>query len=193
MEGLRQVEAGAERFEGADDALLVRLALTEPAAFAQLYQRYLDRVYRYVYTYADCPEDAADLTQHIFLRVLEALPSYDERGVPFGAWLFRIARNAAVDAYRRRRKSLPWEHVPENLLPFAGPGPEEISVRRDELNQLRILVAQLDPAKQELLALRFGGRLTSAEIAAVLGKSRAAVKKQITRTLLTLKEQCGDR
>jgi RNA polymerase sigma-70 factor, ECF subfamily len=174
-------------FDAVPEDRLIELARGDPAAFAALYRRYLRRVYRYLLTYAEREEDAADLTQHVFLRVLEALPAYSDRGTPFAAWLFRIARNAATDAYRRRRKAIPWEHVPESLLPLAGQDPLAASIRREALNELRVLVAQLDPEKQELLALRFAAGLTSAEIGSIVGKSEAAVKRQLSRTIASLR------
>jgi RNA polymerase sigma-70 factor (ECF subfamily) len=176
-----------DEFDAVPEDRLIELARGDPAAFAALYRRYLRRVYRYLLTYAEREEDAADLTQHVFLRVLEALPGYTDRGTPFAAWLFRIARNAATDAYRRRRKAIPWEHVPEALLPLAGQDPLAASIRREALNELRVLVARLDPEKQELLALRFAAGLTSAEIGSIVGKSEAAVKRQLSRTIASLR------
>jgi RNA polymerase sigma-70 factor (ECF subfamily) len=179
-------------FDAVPESRLIELARSDPAAFAALYRRYLRRVYRYLLIYADREEDTADLTQHVFLRVLEALSGYSDRGVPFAAWLFRIARNAATDAYRRRRKAIPWEHVPEALLPPASWDPLAASIRREALNELRVLVARLDPEKQEMLALRFAAGLTSAEIGSIVGKSEAAVKRQLSRTIASLRRAFRD-
>lgn len=173
----------------ADEPRLVAPARTDEAAFAELYRRYLRRVFRYLLTYTDSVDDAADLTQHVFLRVLETLDRYEERGLPFSAWLFRIARNAATDTYRRRRKTLPWDHVADIWQPFSSDDPEEAAIHRESLNRLRLLVAQLDPEKQELLYLRFAAELTAAEIGAVVGKKPAAVQKQLQRTIQFLQEQ----
>jgi len=162
--------------EADDEPALIELARTDAVAFAELYRRYLRRVFHYVLTYADTVEDAADLTQYVFLRALEALPNYRDRGLTFAAWLFRIARNAALDTYRRRRKTLPWDHLPAAWEPFTDHDPEGATLRRESLNQLRLLVAQLDPEKQEMLYLRFAGELTAAEIGAVVGKSEAEAR-----------------
>ncbi len=89
-----------------DDDQLVAAAQADPALFAALYRRYLTRVYRYARARVPTDEDAADATQQVFLQALDALPSYRARGVPFSAWLFRIARNATIDAHRRRRATL---------------------------------------------------------------------------------------
>jgi RNA polymerase sigma-70 factor (ECF subfamily) len=172
--------------------MLARSACRDQAAFAELYERYARQVFWYALSRTGSEEDAADLTQHVFLRAYEALPQYQERGT-VGAWLFRIARNAATDTYRRRGRDLPWSHVDETVLRFQGPGPEEVAIEREALNELRLLVAQLDPEKQELLALRMAARLTTPEIAAVMGKSEAAVKKQLQRIIQSLRERYHER
>jgi RNA polymerase sigma-70 factor, ECF subfamily len=171
---------------------LIALARSDPSAFGRIYELYVDRVFAYLRTYTDTEDDAADLTQHVFLRAFEALPGYHDRGLPFGAWLFRVARNAATDTFRRQRRTLPWEHVPESLLPISPHNPETASIQREALNQMRVLVAMLAPAKQELLALRFAAGLSSREIAALLGRSPAAVQKELVRIMHSLKEQARD-
>lgn len=173
-----------------DEPALIERARVDSDAFAQLYRRYVDRVFRYLRTYTENEDDAADLTQHVFLRVLEALPGYRNEGAPFGAWLFRIARNAATDAFRRRRRVLPWDHVPPELHSLSASDPEAASLQREALNQ--VLVSRLEPEKQELLALRFAGGLSSREIASVVGRSPAAVQKELVSIMLGLKEQCRD-
>jgi RNA polymerase sigma-70 factor, ECF subfamily len=175
-----------------DERRLIEAAQTDVAAFAGLYDLYVDAVFSYLRTYSENDEDAADLTQHVFVRALEALPRYRHQGVPFRAWLFRIARNAATDTFRRRRRTLPWDHIPESLHPFSRSDPESVAMHREALNELRVLVGQLPPEKQELLALRFAAGMSSSEIALVLGRSPAAVQKELVRVMHLLKEQIHD-
>lgn len=172
-----------------DEAALVRAAQAERSQFAILYDRYIDRIYAYVRSRTASDEDAADLTQQIFVRALEALPRYRERRVPFAAWLFRIARNATVDYHRRRRTALTWDSVPEALHPHADLDLEAGALHRDDMARLRVLLRDLAPDTRELLALRFAAGLSIAEVAAVIGKSEEATKKRILRTLQTLKER----
>lgn len=181
----------AER-EEREERALIEAAQADPAAFGPLYRRYLDRVYRYLRAHSASDEDAADLTQQVFLRALDALPRFHPRGAPFAAWLFRIARHAAIDAHRRRHSAIAWDALPEALHPLSGQDPEEAVLRQEALAHLRQLVARLDPGKRELLALRFAGQLSASEIAAVVGKSPTAVKKHLTRILQSLKEQYHD-
>ncbi len=172
-----------------DEATLVRAAQAERSQFAILYDRYIDRIYAYTRTRVASDEDAADLTQQIFVRALDALPRYRERRVPFAAWLFRIARNATVDYHRRRRTALTWDSVPEALHPRADLDLEAGALHRDDMARLRVLLRDLAPDTRELLALRFAAGLSVAEVAAVIGKSEEATKKRILRTLQTLKER----
>ncbi len=188
-DGHRMSVTEEERWALADERELVEAACDDMDAFAALYNRYRPRVFAYILTYATTIEDAADLTQNVFVRVLEALPSYRHGSTPLSAWLFRIARNAAIDAYRRQRRVLPWDNLPEAMRSRPAEGPESASLHSDDLNRLHVLVSQLDRNKQELLALRFAAELTIVEIAALLGKRESAVQKQLSRTVQRLKEQ----
>src|SRR6266568_289845 len=172
----------------ADEADLIRAAQVHRSAFAPLYQRYLPRVYCYVRARLASDEDAADLTQQIFLQVLDALPDYQPRGAPFAAWLFQIARNAVVDFYRRHKTVVSWDSLP-GVLQTTEQDMDASLVHQERLAHLKTLLAQLDPTQRELLALRFAAGLSAPQIALVVGKSHAAVKKQLTRLLHTLKEQ----
>ncbi len=89
--------------EQAPDISLVVAAQRDPAAFDAIYARYLTRLYRYVRAFIWNDEDAADVTQLVFLKAFEALPRYEARAAPFAVWLFRIARNTSMDARRRKR------------------------------------------------------------------------------------------
>jgi RNA polymerase sigma-70 factor (ECF subfamily) len=98
----------------------------------------------------------------------------------------------ATDTFRRRRRSLPWDHVPHSLQPISPVEPESVSLQREALNRLRIVVGQLPAEKQELLALRFAAGLSSSEIAAIVGRSPAAVQKELVRLMHSLKEHVRD-
>jgi len=175
-----------------DDTALVEAARCDPAAFGPLYQCYFDRVYAYLRARSPSEDDAADLTQHVFLQALDALPRYRGHGDAFAAWLFRIARNVATDAYRRRRGTVAWDLLPEALQPHADHGSEAGVVRQEDLARLGTLVRALDNDTRELLVLRFVARLTIAEIAMVIGKSAAATQSHLFRTIRTLKERYHD-
>lgn len=175
-----------------DESALVAAAQRDPHAFGPLYRHYLARVYRYVRAHVATEDDAADLTQQVFLRALDAMPTYTPRGVPFSAWLFRLARNTTIDAHRRQRPTVTWEALPEALHPLAACEPEADVLQQEARARLRALLETLSQEQRDLLALRFAAQLSSAEIAGVVGRSPAAVKKQLTRILHALKERYDD-
>lgn len=177
-----------EREEIEGEAAIVEAAKNNPAAFEPLYQRYKDRIYRYLFFRLRREEDAADLTQQVFLKALSALPGYRLQSVPFAAWLFRIAYHTTSDAFRRKREHISWEQASDVECLLAEADPETFLLQQERMVHLHQLLEKLDPAKRELLALRFSAGLSSAEIALVVGKSQAAVKKQLTRILQGLKE-----
>lgn len=171
---MTQVLATAAPVDSREDAELVAASLLHSDTFGLLYERYLARVYRYMLSRCGSRDEAADLTQIVFTRAYDNLARYRPGRAPFAAWLFRIARNAAADAHRRRRTTVSWDGLPEALTAANGAQPDAIAEKR------------------ELLALRFASDLSSREIAAVVGKSEAAVKKQLTRTIAQLKEYYRD-
>ncbi|MDO8689960.1 MAG: sigma-70 family RNA polymerase sigma factor [Dehalococcoidia bacterium] len=177
-----------QRADGAEFAL-VEMAQSNPDGFSQLYECYLPRIYRYLRVRSANDEVAADLTQQVFLKAFEALPNYRPRGIPFAAWLFRIARNALTDSYRRPRGVVSIDELAEALEQTGEDSPEAAVLHQEALTRLHALLGGLDSDKRELLELRFAAQLSSREIALVVGKSEAAVKKQLTRTIQTLRRQ----
>lgn len=167
---------------------LVEQAKTNSAAFGVLYERYVMYVYHYLRTRVATDEDARDLAQQVFLKAFAALPNYRARGVPFKAWLFQIASHLATDSHRRWKKQVTWDLLPETMHTLSEQNPETLVIEHEIRVRLRQLLLGLTPYNRELLALRFAAQLSSTEIAAVVGKSPAAVKKQLTRLLQTLKE-----
>lgn len=176
-----------------DDTDFVREALLHPSAFGVLYERYYNTVYRYLLVCTGNVEDAADLTQQVFLQTLAALHSYRPHKGTFSAWLLRIAHNSAINFLKRNRTPRAWNLTDETLATTVSEFDLETEVlHREALQRLHTLLANLDPFKRELLTLRFVSGLTTAEIAVVIGKTRTATKKQITRLLHDLKEQYHD-
>ncbi len=172
-----------------DETALVSAAQQDMTAFASLYERYRDHIYAYLRTRTTSPDDAADLTQQVFLQAIDALTQYRPQRGSFAAWLFGIARNAAIDFHRRQKAVVTWDLLSEMLHPVAQDDVEHGALQQEALGQLARALHTCPPGTREMLALRFAGRLSSAEIAAIVGKSEAAVKKQLTRTIRTLKEQ----
>lgn len=157
-----------------DDATLVALARHDRDAFGLLYDRYLDRVYRYCYRRLGSRETAEDAASAVFIKVLSALPNYQERAGGFRSWLFTIAHNVVTDSYRdwARRPTAPLDDALE--LIDSDISPEEAAIASDDRRHLDRLIAQLTPDQQRILELRLAG-LTGPEIGEVLGRTRGAV------------------
>ncbi len=169
-----------------DDAVLVNAARCDSAAFAALYRRYVTPIYRYVYSRAGNEADAQDLTAQVFLEALEGLHRYHDRG-NFAAWLFTIARRRAIDRYRRR-SPLPLNDVPD---PSDDDDPLSHVIKREAIDRLTGLIAQLDDDQRDLLRLRFATGLTFGQIGIILGHSEAAVKMAVHRLLDQLRAKWG--
>ena len=170
-----------------DDSSLVKAAQHKPAAFAVLYRRYVNPIYRYLYSRVGSDADAQDLTAQVFLEALEGLHRYRERG-NFAAWLFTLARRRATDHYRRR-PALALDDVPDP------PDEQDLLAdvaQREAFERLRLLVAQLDDDQRELLRLRFAAGLSFGQMAAALGRNEAAVKMAVYRLLERLKARWGE-
>jgi RNA polymerase sigma-70 factor, ECF subfamily len=167
-----------------DELALVRRAQTDAQAFGALYDRYVQRVYRYCLYRTNHQHEAEDLTAQIFLAVLESLPRYRQDG-HFAAWLFSIARNKVMEYHRRK----PHEPLEESLLPPLQLDLEltvEKSQRREKLLKL---IQALAEDEQELIHLRYVAELSFVEMAKSLNKNEDAVKKAMYRLVARLKVQ----
>jgi len=162
------------------------------AEFGELYLRYRGPVFRYVRRLCGSEDEAADLTALTFERALARLSSYRGDGAGFAPWLFRIARNQAWDARRRKRPWLPLQLLPLPRQPQEGSSsPEEATLRRESIGELSLHLDELPEIQRECLLLRYGAGLTAREIGAVIGKSDGAAQKLLTRALAKLKENYG--
>lgn len=165
-----------------DDEALAAAARVDLAEFAQLYRRYVDPVFRYCYRRLGERAAAEDATSKVFERALAAMPTYSTG--PFNAWIFTIARNVVIDLHRTRRP-----HASLNDALAVGdeqPGPEEIALRRADVDQLHAVLVQLTPDQRAIVELRLAG-LTDREIAAVLGRSHGSVRTMQYRALQRLR------
>ena len=174
-----------------EERKLIERAKRDPEAFGILYERYVDRIYSYIFYKVGNQADAEDLTAKTFLKALKHIENYEYRGVSFYAWLHRIAHNVVANwvRARTRRKTIP---VPE-IFPFVGssdePEPIEVLAEEERRRELLELVRSLPPMHQELLYLKFVERLTNREIGEIMGKSESAIKSLYHRTLVMLRAQ----
>ncbi len=179
----------SQLLDSLDEAELVELAKEDATAFGELYERYVKRIYNYVYYRTGNHHDAEDLTARVFSRALQHMPTYVDRGVPFSAWLYRIAHNLVVNWHRDRgrRKLVPLDELVMTSL--RGEAPERQTERREEHELLRAAIALLPEERQQLLILKFVERLSNAEIGEIMGRSEGAIKSLYHRTLLSLRDE----
>jgi RNA polymerase sigma-70 factor, ECF subfamily len=178
----------------AADATLDEVARAATAgdieAVGRLYDELVGPIYRYVAVRVRRREDAEDLTHLVFERIVVALPRYHHNGKPFAAWAFRIARNAVIDHQRRTRPTEPLGAMAE---PAEGPGLEALSLRREELRELRAAIARLTPDQREALTLRYAGGLSADEAAEVMGRRAGTIRGLTFRAIEALRRQLGGR
>jgi RNA polymerase sigma-70 factor (ECF subfamily) len=172
-----------------EDSELIKRAKTDNDAFGQLYERYADKIYNYVYYRTGNVADAEDLTARVFMRAMKHISNYDDRGVPFSAWLYRIAHNLVANWHRdrSRRKILSLDDVSQ--WNFQEEGPESLTQFLEDREALLETIRRLPADRQELLILKFVERLSNKEIGDIMDRSEGAIKSLYHRTLLSLREE----
>ncbi len=145
------------------------------AILADLYEEYYDKIAHYAYVRIGDKAEAEDIAGEVFLRALESLKSYKERGIPMQAWLFRIAHNLVVDYYRKtaKRKTVPIDTVQVE----ADDDPVAMAERNIEFERVNMAMGQLTQEQRDVLGLRFLGGLTSKEAGQILNKRDGTVRE----------------
>jgi RNA polymerase sigma-70 factor, ECF subfamily len=168
---------------------LIERAKYDPGAFGELYERYVDRIYNYVYYRVGDAAEAEDLTARVFYRALGHIESYRSRGAPFVAWLYRIAHNLVANWHRdkSRHRNLRLDDV--MTLAEKGAGPHHLAEQNDEAQELLRAMGHLPAERQQLLILKYVDGLSNADIAKILGRSEGAIKSLYHRTLISLRAE----
>jgi len=178
------VRAPARAASDDDRHLIERVRRGDQDAARALYERYFDRIYNYVYARLGRVEDAEDLAIDTMTRSLTRLDLFQDQGVAFSSWVYRIAHNATIDHYRRQGKAIlvPLDNAP--LLESADPA--ELALEQLANEELREALRALTDEQQQVLILRFFQDLTAAQVAEVMGKSVGAVQALQHRALGSL-------
>jgi RNA polymerase sigma-70 factor, ECF subfamily len=186
------MDTSPARIDGVNEALVEPVPLVAVAhseGFAEVYERSFPRVYAYVASLLRDRAVAEDVTSQAFERAYRKRRSYRPARGSIDAWLFGIARNAALDELRKRKRRATLEVDPEDTF---SPTPEdqaELAVRRETV---RAALASLDGQERDLIALKFAGGLSNAEIARVLGMSESNAGTRLHRTITKLREACHE-
>jgi RNA polymerase sigma-70 factor (ECF subfamily) len=171
-----------------DREILVLASQGDQDAFGALYERYVERIFNYVYYRTGNVHDAEDLTARVFYRALHHIQNYIDRGVPFSAWLYRIAHNLIANWHRdrSRHQEIPLDDAP--TLHYKGEPPEVALMQGQDRDALLRLIRHLPSERQHLLILKFVEQMSNAEIGQTMGRSEGAVKSLYHRTLLALRD-----
>jgi len=158
-----------------EESLIRRAQHRDQEAFAQLYEEHFDKIYRYVTLRIGNETEAEDMTQQVFLNALRSISSFKWKGIPFSAWLFRIAHNQVVDYLRsKKRTTVPLD---ESLTSSnSNDNPQSVVEQKLDIEQLLLATKQLTEAQREVISLRFAGELSIAQVAKAIGKNQGAVK-----------------
>jgi RNA polymerase sigma-70 factor (ECF subfamily) len=187
--GLLVATMGFPMSELSDDSALTMAAQGDQQAFGVLYERYVGRIYNYIYYRTGNTYDAEDLTARVFFRAMRHINNYTDRGLPLSAWLYRIAHNLVANWHRdnSRRREVPFDEI--LLVRPSGEHPEFALIRTEEQERLLSIIQCLPAERQQLLILKFVQNMSNAEIGVIMGRTEGAVKSLYHRTLLTLRDE----
>lgn len=174
-----------------DEKALIDDAKKDLAAFDSLYERYVERIFNYIYYRTGNVRDAEDLTGKVFFKALDNIRGYKHMGLPFSSWLYRIAHNLVANYHRDHAKKLeiPLDSLPGKELKQRGTQPEASVSRNQEVDELLATIRDLAPNRQELLILKFVDQLSNKEIGKIMRKSEGAIKSLYHRTLIELRDK----
>jgi RNA polymerase sigma-70 factor (ECF subfamily) len=168
----------------AEAELVQRARNGDSEAFGRLYERSLDRVYRYIYFRVSDDDTAEDLTSKVFLKAWENLPRFKAGSSPFIAWLYTIAHNAVIDHYRTKRQTAPLDDILS--LPASDPLPDEQYDSRSDAQALRESLKQLTGLQRDVVTMKLIDGMNTEEIAKRLHKSCGAIRALQMRGLQAL-------
>jgi RNA polymerase sigma-70 factor (ECF subfamily) len=168
----------------------VQLARTgDPDAFSYLYSQNVTRIYNYIFYRVGSEDDAEDITSRVFYRAFGHIKNYQEKGIPFSAWLYRIAHNLIANWHRdrQRRKEVSLDDQPE--IPHRQDMPETMVEKNQEMELLLKGIRRIAPDRQQLILLKYLEDLSNAEIAQIMGRTEGAIKSLYHRALIALKDE----
>lgn len=172
-----------------DDSVFARASgAGDATAFGVLYDRYAERIYRFIYYKTFSKEVAEDLVSEVFLKAFEKINSYTEEKGTFSAWIYRIARNAVIDHYRTRKSSIPVEDIFD--LGTDDRTPEALDAVAS-LKKVEEYLATLTPRQREIITLRVWEERSYREIAEIVGGTEDSVKMMFSRSIRELRTACG--
>jgi len=172
---------------GTDAALVLAAKAGDASAFGELYERYRDAIYRFCLARTGTSHDAEDLTADVFVKAMKSLDRYQDRGLPFTAFLYRIARNAAIDRSRTLKQPLSVDGL--LVEPTSKQNVEAEASLAVEKSILLAALAKLKPEHRDVITLRFIEGYAALEVAQMLGKTEGAIRTLQHRALERLRKE----
>jgi RNA polymerase sigma-70 factor (ECF subfamily) len=172
-----------------DEEVLAKATQGDADAFGVLYDKYAARIYNYIYYRTGGTQDAEDLTSRVFFRAMRHITSYTDRGVPFSAWLYRIAHNLVANWHRDSSRRQEVELDDGYRASKGDDHPEMALLESEEQNALLRLIRNLPEERQQLLILKFTEHMSNSEIGQIMDRTEGAIKSLYHRTLLALREE----
>lgn len=166
----------------------VKIAGTTAERFAALYKEHLPKIFKYVIYKVSDTQTAEDLTSQVFEKALHKFKSHDAEKSAFSTWLFSIARNTVIDYYRTTSRQKRIRQENDSLLIQNDPSPEDEAIKAEQFRTLRVFISKLPQHEQEIISLKFGGRMNNRQIAKTTGLSESNVGTIIWRTVHKLRE-----
>ena len=166
--------------------LVNRAIARDAAAFGELYDRYLERVYRYLYFRLGSQPEAEDLSEQVFLKAWEAMGRFRWQGRPFLAWLYRLTHNVLIDHHRSKRPTTSLND-PERPLDLVSEAAAVELTQRLDAHVLAAGIRELTPEQQQVIVLKFVDGMENAQIAQVMDKREGAIRALQLRALLSLR------
>lgn len=186
---MKNIFSKRKNYKELDDKELVQLAKDDKEAFGEIYERYMPKIYNYIYYRTSNQHDAEDLTARVFFRAMSHIGNYVDKGVPFQAWLYRIAHNLVANWHRDqgRRKIIALDdYVAHSLKSEA---PDHLAEEQEEQERLMQAIYQLPEDRQQLILHKFIDQMSNAEIGEIMGRTEGAIKSLYHRTLLSLRDE----
>ena len=181
-----------EELSGNAESELISQAIAgDSDAFGSLYEKYIDQIYNYIYYRTSNSKDAEDLCSRVFIRALNHIERYEDRGYPFSAWLYRIAHNLVINWYRDHEKAEVISLTDQYPPPTMDGSIEERIEKEDDREALLRVLSNLPEDRKELLILKHVEGLTNFEIGQIMDRTEGAIKALYHRTLESLRDEHG--
>ncbi len=169
-------------------ALVKKVQKGDAKAFGEIYDLLLDKIYRFIYFKTGNKEDAEDLTETVFIKIWESMPSYKDKGLPFEAFAFRIARNTVIDYYRTKKIKISLNEEIKETVPDSEDSPENIVESKMLKEIIFEKLKQLPESYREIIILKFIEEKDNIEISQILEKPVDHIRVLQSRALKALKK-----